>query len=100
VIRVVWALVHPRLATSHALPPSTRFCRTHCTQTAAEGLPCGAAMQDGGRTGVTAMVVCALFFVALFFSPILASIPPFAIGPALVLVGRPATAAGNGALLL
>ncbi len=29
----------------------------------------------------------ALFFVALFFNPILSSIPPYATGPALILVG-------------
>ena len=27
------------------------------------------------------------FFIALFFTPILASIPPYAIGPALITVG-------------
>ena len=46
-----------------------------------------AGIEDGGRTGLTAIVVSFLFFVALFFSPILASIPPYATGPALVLVG-------------
>ncbi|GAB4819465.1 hypothetical protein N2152v2_006511 [Parachlorella kessleri] len=45
-----------------------------------------AGIEDGGRTGLTAIVVSFLFFVALFFSPILASIPPYATGPALVLV--------------
>ena len=47
-----------------------------------------AGIEDGGRTGLTAIVVSFFFFVALFFSPILASIPPYATGPALVLVGR------------
>lgn len=28
-----------------------------------------------------------LFFIALFFTPILASIPPYAVGPALITVG-------------
>ncbi|GAB4816680.1 hypothetical protein N2152v2_003726 [Parachlorella kessleri] len=46
-----------------------------------------AGIEDGGRTGLTAIVVSFFFFVALFFSPILASIPPYATGPALVLVG-------------
>ncbi|GAB4814177.1 hypothetical protein N2152v2_001223 [Parachlorella kessleri] len=46
-----------------------------------------AGIEDGGRTGLTAIVVSAFFFVSLFFSPILASIPPYATGPALVLVG-------------
>ena len=47
-----------------------------------------ACLQDGGRTGLTAIVVSFFFFVALFFSLILASIPPYATGPALVLVGE------------
>ena len=33
------------------------------------------------------MTVSFFFFVSLFFSPILASIPPYATGPALILVG-------------
>eukprot|EP00887_Chlorella_sp_A99_P001986 scaffold18.g1986.t1 len=46
-----------------------------------------AGIEDGGRTGLTAIVVSFFFFVSLFFSPILASIPPYATGPALILVG-------------
>jgi AGZA family xanthine/uracil permease-like MFS transporter len=46
-----------------------------------------AGIEDGGRTGVTAIAVAFFFFIALFFSPILASIPPYATGPALILVG-------------
>ena len=46
-----------------------------------------AGIEDGGRTGLTAIMVSFYFFVALFFSPVLASIPPYATGPALVLVG-------------
>lgn len=34
-----------------------------------------------------AMIVSFLFFVSLFFSPIFSSIPPYATGPALILVG-------------
>lgn len=46
-----------------------------------------AGIKAGGRTGLTALVVALLFFVSLFFTPIIASIPPYATGPALVLVG-------------
>ncbi|PRW05836.1 Adenine guanine permease AZG1 [Chlorella sorokiniana] len=46
-----------------------------------------AGIEDGGRTGLTALVVSFFFLVSLFFSPIIASIPPYATGPALVLVG-------------
>lgn len=44
-------------------------------------------IKDGGRTGITALTISFYFFLALFFTPIIASIPPFATGPALVLVG-------------
>ena len=44
-------------------------------------------ISDGGRTGLTAVVVGVLFLVAMFFSPIAGVIPPEATAPALVLVG-------------
>ncbi|GLJ36683.1 hypothetical protein SUGI_0738120 [Cryptomeria japonica] len=44
-------------------------------------------IREGGRTGVTAIVVGFYFFLALFFTPLLAAIPPWAVGPPLVLVG-------------
>lgn len=47
----------------------------------------GAGIQEGGRTGITAMVTGILFFISLFFAPIFASIPPWATGGALILVG-------------
>ncbi|GAV63626.1 Xan_ur_permease domain-containing protein [Cephalotus follicularis] len=46
-----------------------------------------AGIREGGRTGLTAVVVSLYFLVALFFTPILASVPPWAIGPSLVMVG-------------
>ena len=47
----------------------------------------GSGIQEGGRTGITAIVVSFLFFVSLFFSPIFASIPPWSTGPALIVIG-------------
>ncbi|CAE6466020.1 unnamed protein product [Rhizoctonia solani] len=44
-------------------------------------------ISDGGKTGITAMVTGFCFFIAVFFSPIFASIPSYATGGALVLVG-------------
>ena len=41
----------------------------------------------GGRTGLTSVVVAALFAACLFISPLAGVIPPEATGPALVLVG-------------
>jgi AGZA family xanthine/uracil permease-like MFS transporter len=44
-------------------------------------------IREGGRTGITAIVVAIGFFISLFLTPLIASIPPFATGPALILVG-------------
>ncbi|KAG7351012.1 xanthine/uracil permease family protein [Nitzschia inconspicua] len=41
----------------------------------------------GARTGLTALFVGFFFFLSLFFAPIIASIPPWATGGALILVG-------------
>jgi AGZA family xanthine/uracil permease-like MFS transporter len=42
---------------------------------------------EGGRTGLTAVVVGALFILSVFFAPLAAIIPPQATAPALVVVG-------------
>ncbi|PQK11812.1 hypothetical protein BB8028_0003g04360 [Beauveria bassiana] len=47
----------------------------------------GAGIAEGGRTGLTAVVTGLCFIVAVFFAPIFASIPPWATGCTLVLVG-------------
>eukprot|EP00246_Nothoceros_aenigmaticus_P009449 TRINITY_DN2497_c0_g2_i2.p2 TRINITY_DN2497_c0_g2~~TRINITY_DN2497_c0_g2_i2.p2 ORF type:complete len:178 (-),score=32.05 TRINITY_DN2497_c0_g2_i2:561-1094(-) len=44
-------------------------------------------IREGGRTGLTALTVSFYFFLSIFFTPLLASIPPWAVGPSLVLVG-------------
>lgn len=46
-----------------------------------------AGIEEGGKTGITAIVVAILFLVALFFSPLIACVPTFATAPALILVG-------------
>ncbi|XP_066337931.1 adenine/guanine permease AZG2-like [Miscanthus floridulus] len=46
-----------------------------------------AGIREGGRTGLTAITVAALFLASLFFGPLLMSVPPWAVGPSLVLVG-------------
>ena len=42
---------------------------------------------EGGKTGITGMTTGFAFFVSVFFSPIFASLPPWATGGALVIVG-------------
>jgi len=46
-----------------------------------------AGIEEGGRTGLTALVTALLFLLALFFTPILTAIPKCAYGPALIIVG-------------
>ena len=43
-------------------------------------------IRAGGRTGLTALTVSALFLACLFFEPLFASIPAYATAPALVFV--------------
>jgi adenine/guanine/hypoxanthine permease len=47
----------------------------------------GAGVEAGARTGLTAIFVAFYFFLSIFFAPIIASIPPWATGGALVVVG-------------
>jgi len=47
----------------------------------------GAGISEGGKTGLTAMTTGVCFFISIFFAPILASIPPWATGCVLILVG-------------
>ena len=42
---------------------------------------------EGGKTGLTGLTVAILFFLSLFFAPILTAIPSFATAPVLILVG-------------
>lgn len=57
------------------VPPVTAFVES------------GAGISEGGRTGITAMVAGICFFISIFFAPIFASIPPWATGCVLILVG-------------
>lgn len=47
----------------------------------------GAGVSEGGKTGLTSCMTGIAFFVSIFFAPILASIPPWATGCTLVIVG-------------
>ena len=57
------------------------------TSTVTTYIESAAGIQSGGRTGLTAVVVGALFLLGLIFTPILASTPAYATVPALVIVG-------------
>lgn len=41
----------------------------------------------GGRTGLAAIVIALLFFLSLFFTPLVGIVPVFATAPALIIVG-------------
>lgn len=47
----------------------------------------GAGIQEGGRTGLTAVVIAFWFFISIFFFPIITCFPPWSTGPALIVVG-------------
>ncbi|KAF9287369.1 hypothetical protein BGZ68_001925 [Mortierella alpina] len=63
------------LGACFGLPPVTAFIES------------GAGIVDGGCTGITAMMTAFLFFISLFFTPIFASFPEWATGPALIVIG-------------
>jgi AGZA family xanthine/uracil permease-like MFS transporter len=57
------------------------------TSTVVTYIESSTGVSEGGRTGLTAVVVAALFFLAAFFSPIAGAIPAIATAPALIIVG-------------
>jgi AGZA family xanthine/uracil permease-like MFS transporter len=57
------------------------------TSTVTSYIESAAGVAAGARTGLSNIIVAALFLVALFFSPLTAAIPSFATTPALILVG-------------
>ncbi len=57
------------------------------TSTVTAYVESAAGVEEGGRTGLTAVVVAVLFLLALFFIPLLSAIPTVATAPALVVVG-------------
>lgn len=60
------------------------ICGTTTTGTYIES---AAGIEEGGRTGLTAVVTAILFLMALFFAPLFSAVPPVAYGPALIVVG-------------
>jgi AGZA family xanthine/uracil permease-like MFS transporter len=57
------------------------------TSTVVTYIESATGVSEGGRTGLTAVVVAVLFLLAVFFSPIAGAIPPYATAPALIIVG-------------
>jgi adenine/guanine/hypoxanthine permease len=57
------------------------------TTTSGAYVESAAGIEEGGRTGFTALVVAVLFALSLFLAPIFTAIPPHAYGIALVAIG-------------
>lgn len=56
------------------------------TSTVTSYIESAAGVRAGGRTGLTGIVVAALFLLTLFFAPLAESVPPYATAPALLFV--------------
>lgn len=57
------------------------------TSTVTSYVESATGVEEGGRTGLTAVVVAGLFVLALFFTPIFIAVPAIATAPALIVVG-------------
>ncbi len=57
------------------------------TSTVTSYVESAAGVAEGGRTGLTAIVVAVLFVIALLFAPLVGLVPGFATAPALIIVG-------------
>lgn len=57
------------------------------TSTVTTFVESAAGVEDGGRTGLTAVTTAAMFGLAIPFFPIISAIPGFATAPALIMVG-------------
>ena len=57
------------------------------TSTTTTYVESAAGVAQGGRSGLTALIIAGCFAIALFFSPLFLSIPAAATAPALIIVG-------------
>ena len=57
------------------------------TSTTGTFLESAAGIEEGGRTGLTAVTTALLFLLALFLAPLFTAVPACAYGPALIAVG-------------
>ncbi|NLV82761.1 MAG: NCS2 family permease, partial [Synergistaceae bacterium] len=57
------------------------------TSTVTTYVESASGVEQGGRTGLTALTVAALFLLAMFFNPLISVVPACATAPALMMVG-------------
>ena len=56
------------------------------TSTTTAYIESAAGVEEGGRTGLTALVVAAFFLLSLFLAPLAQTVPLYATAPALIFV--------------
>ncbi len=57
------------------------------TSTTTTFVESASGIAEGGRTGLTSATTALLFFLAMFFTPVIGVVPAFATAPALIIVG-------------
>ncbi len=57
------------------------------TSTTGAFIESAAGIEEGGKTGFTAIVVATLFLLSLLLAPLFTVVPPHAYGPALIIIG-------------
>ena len=57
------------------------------TSTVTSYVESATGVEEGGRTGLTAVTVAVLFVLSLFLAPLFVAVPPIATAPALIIVG-------------
>ncbi len=57
------------------------------TSTPVAYIESASGIAEGGRTGLAGLTIAGLFFLSLFFSPVLTAIPGFATAPVLIVLG-------------
>jgi adenine/guanine/hypoxanthine permease len=65
---------------------ATMLGATLGTWTTTTYIESAAGMEEGGRTGLTALVVAAFFLLSLFLAPLAQTVPLYATAPALIFV--------------
>ena len=66
---------------------TTMFAASIGTITSGVYLESVTGIESGGKSGLTAVVTGILFLLGLFFAPLFGIVPPYAYGPALIVVG-------------
>jgi AGZA family xanthine/uracil permease-like MFS transporter len=66
---------------------ATMFGALLGTSTTTAYVESAAGIEQGGRTGLMAVITGALFVLAMFFVPVIAVVPGYATAPALIMVG-------------